>query len=91
MQMYSGLIGPVTLVLAGLLWSGSATAEDRVNTIIQQLQGPNHQARIDPYSFYQYLESVQYDIESAPERVQTIYLLRKAEAELMQYRFDDFS
>jgi two-component system cell cycle response regulator len=91
MQKYSGLIGPVTLALAGLLCSWCATAEDSVTTIIHQLQAPDRQARIDPYSFHQYLESVQHDIESAPERVQAIYLLRKAEAELMQYRFDDFS
>jgi len=78
------------LLLSSLLFQ-VAHAQSASVTLMAGYELDDSRIRIDPYSSYQDLQSINQVVTGKPAALQALFHLRMAETELMQYRFEDFA
>ncbi len=78
------------LPLSSLLFQ-VAYAQSGSDKLMAGYERDDSSIRIDPFSSYQYLQSINQIVSGQPEALQALFHLRMAQTELMQYRFEDFA
>lgn len=78
------------LLLSSLLFQ-VAYAQSGSDKLMAGYERDDSSIRIDPFSSYQYLQSINQIVSGQPEALQALFHLRMAQSELMQYRFEDFA
>jgi diguanylate cyclase (GGDEF)-like protein len=81
----------VNLVLLCLLWSQILFAMAGEEQLYLQLTELEHQIHVDPLKSYQELQSLEVDIQAHAPRIQSVFYLRKAQAENFLYLYDEFA